>query len=209
MLSAATVLGLLASTPAFGAQALCGINKVDWLSEVQHRKLANFTEDALAFEPIARRQTDRVVAAAFDNLSARRLPIEFDAKDRVRGTMSGNYQCRKIQLDAENGFSYPYFRCRIQDDGEGSFEIQKISGSQLFTGLLHRITTSGEGQELAGHLIYQGMFHAGGDEPKAWDKHSDDAEVGCMTARSDGSLVLEVPPQAGYRSHVLWEFRKR
>lgn len=191
------------------SKTLCGIERVDWLLERQHALLSNFETDALPFETIARRQADRIVAAAFDNLSQRRQTIAFDAKDRVRGSVSGNYQCRKIQLDAENGFSYPYFRCRIEDDGEGTFEVQKTTGSQLFTGYLHRITTNEDAANPAGHLVYQGMFHAGGDDPQPWDKSSQDAEVGCMTGRADGSLVLEIPPQNGYRSHVLWEFRKR
>ncbi|MEN0088798.1 MAG: DUF4893 domain-containing protein [Pseudomonadota bacterium] len=190
-------------------QKLCGINKVDWLSEDQHMRLVNFEERALPFETYARRQDDRVVAQGFDDLSNRRQTIEFDGTHPARGKISGNYQCRKLQVDSGAGFSYPYFRCRIEDDGEGSFEIRKLSGSQLFTGLLHRITISGPDAPYAGHLIYQGMFHAGGDAPKAWDAYSSDAQVGCMTARADGSLVLEIPPQNGIRSHVLWEFRKR
>lgn len=196
-------------SPATAASPLCTISKVDWISEDQHRMLSQFEAISLPFETYARRQNDRLVAASFDNLSGRRQTIEFDERHRIRGVMSGNYQCRKIQLDADAGFSYPYFRCRIQDDGEGSFEITKLSGSQLFSGVLHRITTSAPDQPYAGHLIYQGMFHASGDEPQSWDAYSRDAQVGCMTGRADGSLVLELPPQNGFRSHVLWEFRKR
>ncbi|MEO0497719.1 MAG: DUF4893 domain-containing protein [Pseudomonadota bacterium] len=214
-MKSAAIAGLLA-VPAIimavdhgHASALCTIDKVDWMSANQHALLANFETAALPFETTARRQPDRVVAAAFDNLSQRRLPIAFDASDRLRGTVSGNYQCRKIQLDEDAGYSYPYFRCRIEDDGEGLFQVRKTSGSQLFTGYLHRVTTNEDAQNPAGHLVYQGMFHAGGDDPKAWDKDDRDAEVGCMTGRADGSLVLEVPPQNGYQSHVLWEFRKR
>ncbi|MEO0637685.1 MAG: DUF4893 domain-containing protein [Pseudomonadota bacterium] len=211
-LSLVLTAALICGAPAYVAgaeQSLCGINKVDWLAEHQHKMLSEFEQRAVPFETYARRQDDRVVAQAFDNLAGKRKLIAFDARHPARGTVSGNYQCRKIQLDSGFGYAYPFFRCRIEDDGEGSFELVKLSGSQRFTGLLHRITTSDTSDGPTGHLIYQGMFHAGDDAPKPWDAFSRDSQVGCMTARADGSLVLEMPPQNGFQSHVLWEFRKR
>lgn len=99
---------------------------------------------------------------------------------------TGNFKCRTLKMGGISALvTYGFFDCRINTNGD-QFSIEKLTGSQRFTG---RLVVQDGG------IAYQGASHYGYEEPRAYLGDSDRDQVGCLyeTLGKPGSLVLELP----------------
>lgn len=133
-----------------------------------------------------------VVYALFD--------AEFLAPDPA--AIAGDYQCRTIKL---GGISpvvvYSWFRCRISPE-EQAFVVEKVTGSQNFTGLL---------VPAGGGYLYRGAGHYSDESPRPYGADPERNQVGCLSSVPDGEqhFVLELPRPKFESVHDVIEFRPR
>lgn len=103
--------------------------------------------------------------------------------DVVDAVPDGKYRCRTIKL---GGFlplvTYNFFNCRIS---EGGTKIEKVSGSQRFTGTL---TPTNDG------IFYQGALHYNGDPANSYGTDDEFNQVGCVyKIAGENRYILEMP----------------
>ncbi len=120
-----------------------------------------------------------------------------DARAITRPTdrLLGDWRCRSIQLGESDLFSYPYFRCHIEQL-DGSLRFRKSTGSQRRTGWLH---AAGEG-----HWVFVGSSHYNDDPVPDYSGLNDDSDdqdrerdsVGVLDTLADGRLrmILDAKP---------------
>lgn len=107
----------------------------------------------------------------------------------------GKYRCRTIKLGGLLPLTvYGYFGCTVS---EGGTVIEKISGSQRFTGTL---TTTDTG------LFYQGAQHYNHDPVRAYGDDPEFDQVGCLL-KVDGQTIyrLELPYPLQESTHDVIE----
>jgi len=116
--------------------------------------------------------------------------------------ISGNYKCRTIKMGGISALvTYGFFDCRISTN-ENEFRIEKLTGSQRFTG---RLVVQDAG------VSYQGASHYGYEEPRDYVGNSDRDQVGCFyeSLGKPGSLLLELPAPFFESVHDVIELVRR
>jgi hypothetical protein len=112
----------------------------------------------------------------------------------------GDYQCRTIKLGGLSALTaYSYFACRIFEDA-GQLKIEKLTGSQRFTGDLYMQETG---------VAYRGASHYGYEEPRQYEGTTDRDQVGCIYESNavPGTLLLELPQPHFESTHDIIELR--
>jgi len=112
---------------------------------------------------------------------------------------TGKFKCRTIKLGGLTELtSYRFFDCRITQ-ADGGYNIEKLTGSQRFTGKL--IPQDGA-------IAYVGAGHYGYEEPNIYLGDSDRDQVGCLSEAlgKPGSYLLELPKPFFESVHDVIEF---
>ena len=130
-----------------------------------------------------------------DEVAGVQALLDARAMDRPADRLLGDWRCRSIQLGEYGLFSYPYFRCHIEQV-EGGVRFRKASGSQRRTGSLH---ADGEAR-----WVFIGSSHCNDDPVPDYsglhgDGDGEDRErdsVGVLETLADGRLrmLLDVKP---------------
>ncbi len=109
---------------------------------------------------------------------------------------TGNWKCRVIKVGGTLPITpYNWFKCRISDDGAGWF-VEKISGSQRFTGRLYTKSDS--------ELVFVGAGHVNNDPPRKYRQDPQQDQVAIVKRLSPNKLVFEFPaPQFESNLDVL------
>lgn len=113
------------------------------------------------------------------------------------GIADGDYRCRTIKLGGLLPLTaYGFFACRVSEDGT---RIDKLSGSQRFSGTLH---ASGDA------VFYRGALHYGDEKPMAYGKSDERDQVGCLYPVPDDEAAryrLELPSPLFESTHDVIE----
>jgi hypothetical protein len=125
-----------------------------------------------------------------------RALLDARAMARPADRLLGDWRCRSIQLGEYGLFSYPYFRCQIEQV-DGGLRFRKASGSQRRTGWLH---ADGEGR-----WVFVGSSHYNDDPAPDYsglheDSDAEDRErdsVGVLETLADGRLRMILDAQPG------------
>lgn len=99
---------------------------------------------------------------------------------------AGNYKCRTIKLGGISSLvSYSFFDCRVSLVAD-QLHIEKLTGSQRFTGSLFVQDTG---------VAYKGASHYGYEEPRAYGQDVEHDQVGCLfdALGKPTSMILELP----------------
>lgn len=107
----------------------------------------------------------------------------------------GKYRCRTIKLGGLLPLvTYNYFGCRISEEG---VKIEKVSGSQRFTGSL---TANYDG------IFYQGALHYNDDPANAYSADEEFNQVGCVyKITGEDRYILEMPLPLRESTHDVIE----
>ena len=128
-----------------------------------------------------------LVAGLFDGPSGRATPSD----------LTGSYTCRTVRLGSEDPITADdAFECSITREGD-NFRIVQTGGPQRLSG---KLTASGDG------YLFVGARHEEGEDPVPYGAKPDRNRAGCLTARDDGTMVLELPapgPDAMHDAMVL------
>ncbi len=110
-----------------------------------------------------------------------------------RGALLGTWRCRTMKLGGMTpDIVYSWFRCRIAEHG-GRLTFQKVSGSQLLTGVLYR-HESGGFVLLGGYSVKgEPMHRYSGRGPSAGARATPDDAVGLLSATGRRSARIEFP----------------
>lgn len=102
--------------------------------------------------------------------------------------VAGAYACRTLKLGGNLPLVvYSWFSCEITEEGDGTFAIRKLTGSQNFAGTLFP-AGSGFAFKGASYYGYEDGTIQYGDDPER-------NEVGCLSAvtKENKHFVLEFP----------------
>jgi Domain of unknown function (DUF4893) len=169
------VLALMAANvPALATGKLAEV-----ISAEDRARLDGFAaikEEALAEAAAGGGKAD--LAVLEEALAGESLPTAtFDAK--------GDYRCRTIKVGGLLPLVvYPWFKCRISDDGAG-FVLEKLSGSQRTTGRLY--------DDAANRMIYLGAGHVNDDPPRNYNDDPEQNQVAYVTRNRKTRLVFQFP----------------
>lgn len=114
----------------------------------------------------------------------------------------GPYRCRTIKLGGISDLVvYQWFKCEVKRTDQGLF-LDKLTGSQNFSGRLYTNRSAGLLFVGAGHYGYEKSPRAYGDDPKR-------NIVGCMTGLpgEPGHYILEEPHPVFESTHDVIELR--
>lgn len=124
----------------------------------------------------------------------------FATEERIETLPDGRYRCRTIKLGGLLPLViYGYFDCAVKDGGT---RIEKLTGSQRFTGSL----TPSDGS-----LFYAGALHYGDEQPINYGADPDRDQVGCLVrlAGEDEHYRLEMPAPLRESTHDVIELVRR
>jgi hypothetical protein len=182
--SVALALAVLSCAPVLAADWHQHVHPDDLTSIEQAETTARSTLQAIGPEDYGHDEVTAVAAL----LDARAMARPVDR-------LPGDWRCRSIQLGEYGLFSYPYFRCHIEQV-DGGLRFRKSSGSQRRTGWLHA--------DIEGRWAFVGSSHYNDDPvPDYSGLHEDsDAEdrerdsVGILETLADGRLrmILDAKP---------------
>ena len=117
--------------------------------------------------------------------------------------LAGDYRCRTIKLggDLSPLTIYQWFSCRINEASEGTFTIEKLTGSQNFSGTLYP-AGSGFAYKGASFYGYEDGARRYGDDPEQ-------DQVGCLSAvtKDNQHFILELPFPPVESAHDVVELR--
>jgi Domain of unknown function (DUF4893) len=99
---------------------------------------------------------------------------------------TGNWKCRTIKVGGEflDLTVYGWFKCRITEDNLG-WKVEKVSGSQRFTGYLYTRSDT--------ELIFVGAGHVNDDPPRKYGDDSKENQVAIVSRLGKQKLVFEFP----------------
>ncbi|MGL4491134.1 MAG: DUF4893 domain-containing protein [Rhizobiaceae bacterium] len=169
------LLALLCTTPSWANDEL---DKLLSASDKQRLEAFEKTEAAALAEGL-RGGTPEEIDILTKALAGKPLPVSgaFDAK--------GNWKCRVIKVGGSLPITpYNWFKCRITEDEAGLF-VEKISGSQRFTG---RLYTKSETE-----LVFVGAGHVNDDPQRSYGEDAEQDQVAIVTRRGENKLVFEFP----------------
>lgn len=175
------ILFALLATASVLSPALADGSLDKLLSDFDKARLADFEKtEAAALAQGLRGGSPEEVGILTNALTGERLPVEGDF-DAV-----GNWKCRVIKVGGDILPLVPYgwFKCRIRDDGAGWF-VEKISGSQRFTGRLYT--------KSATEMVFVGAGHVNDDPPRKYGEDPQQDQVAIVTRRAKNKLVFEFP----------------
>lgn len=154
-------------------------------------RLAKFDATATAALAEARAGGSKEDVAVLDAaLSGKPLPVAegYDA--------SGNWKCRTIKAGGTLPLTvYPWFACRISDDGAGWF-LEKLTGSQRTTGRFYTLSAT--------RLAYLGAGYVNGEKPRKYGQDPKENQVAIAEQRGPNKLLLMFPaPQYESKLDIL------
>ncbi len=108
----------------------------------------------------------------------------------------GDWKCRTIKAGKSLPLVvYPWFRCRISDDGAG-WTLQKLSGSQRTKGRFYTLSDT--------RLAYLGAGSVNGDPPRNYGDDPKENQVAIVERRAKNRIILMFPePQYESKLDVL------
>jgi hypothetical protein len=118
----------------------------------------------------------------------------------ILAELEGDYRCRTIKLGGNLPLVvYGWFECRISEEA-GLFRIEKLTGSQNFSGFLYPTDAFG--------FVYRGAYHYGYEQPMDYGDDPERNESGCLSAVTKGNrhFILELPAPAFESFHDVIEF---
>lgn len=119
--------------------------------------------------------------------------------------MAGDYRCRTIKLggDFNTLVVYQWFSCKITDNGDGSFDIRKLTGSQNFAGTLQKAGFS--------YAFKGASFYGYEDGTIKYGENEERNLVGCFSAVTKGNkhFILELPFPLLESFHDVIEFQPK
>lgn len=110
---------------------------------------------------------------------------------------TGNWKCRTIKVGGEllDLTVYGWFKCRITEDDLG-WKVEKVSGSQRFTGYLY---TNAETE-----LVFVGAGHVNDDPTRKYGEDPKENQVAIVSRLGKQKLVFEFPaPQYESKLDVI------
>jgi hypothetical protein len=131
-------------------------------------------------------------------LAAPALPLR-------RADLSGEWRCRSIQVHRSGVFAYPFFRCRIGEEG-GSLVFEKLTGSQRRSGELSEsgpdrfVFLGGATVNDEPRQAYSALSGAAGGGP------ADSDSVGVLTRKGEGRLLMILDATAD--AYELYELKR-
>jgi hypothetical protein len=180
--AAALMAALALSGPALAQNDICPLPEVLELNGDDISRLENLGTSRIIGLGSAMRSeyaADRaVVAELFEPGIA---PVDPEL-------LAGDYRCRTIKMGGILPLVvYQWFRCEIRETEEG-WTIDKVTGSQNFSGIL----IPGEGTG----VVYRGASTYGyEDASRAYGDDPEHDQVGCLSAVTKGNrhFMLELP----------------
>ncbi len=134
-------------------------------------------------------------AYGFDEVPAIQALLDARSMARPQERLLGDWRCRSIQLNQYGLFSYPFFRCHIEQL-DGGLRFRKSTGSQRRTGWLH---ADGEAR-----WVFIGSSHYNEDPAPDYSGLREDSDgqnrerdsVGVLETLADGRLrmILDAKP---------------
>lgn len=99
---------------------------------------------------------------------------------------TGNWKCRTIKVGGEflDLTVYGWFKCRISEDSLG-WKVEKVSGSQRFTGYLYTKSDT--------ELVFVGAGHVNDDPPRIYGDDPKENQVAIVSRLGKQKLVFEFP----------------
>lgn len=99
---------------------------------------------------------------------------------------TGNWKCRAIKVGGEflDLTVYGWFKCRISEDSLG-WKVDKVSGSQRFTGYLYTKSDT--------ELVFVGAGHVNDDPPRKYGDDPKENQVAIVSRLGMQKLVFEFP----------------
>jgi len=109
---------------------------------------------------------------------------------------TGSWKCRTIKAGGSLPLVvYPWFRCRISDDGAG-WMLEKLTGSQRTKGMLYTLSDT--------RLAYLGAGYVVGEKPRKYGEDPKENQVAAVERRGKEKLVFLFPaPQYESKFDVL------
>jgi hypothetical protein len=150
------------------------------MSAADKKRLAAF--DAMMVEALAEARAGGAAAdkaVLEDVLAGKPLPLAegFDA--------TGSWRCRTLKAGGALPLTvYPWFKCRISDDGSG-WMLEKLTGSQRTRGFLY--TLSGD------RLAYLGAGYTAGENPRLYGDDAVQDQVAYAERRAPNRIILMFP----------------
>jgi Domain of unknown function (DUF4893) len=165
---------LAAALPAFATGELGAIMSAEDRARLE--KFAAVKKEAL--DEAAAGGSQRDLAVLEEALSGISMPTAtFDAK--------GDYRCRVIKAGGLLPIVvYPWFKCRIGDDGAG-FIMEKLSGSQRTAGRLY--------DHSANRMVYLGAGYVNGEAPGKYNDDPEQNQVAYVVRNRKNRLVFQFP----------------
>jgi Domain of unknown function (DUF4893) len=161
------------------------------LSPFDKLRLENFAEtESAALAEGLRGGTADEIDILTKAMSGRPLPLAADY-DPV-----GNWKCRVIKVGGTLPITpYNWFKCRVSDDGSGWY-VEKISGSQRFTGRLYARSET--------EMVFVGAGHVNNDPPRQYQQDPQQDQVAIVKRLGPNKLLFEFPaPQFESKLDVL------
>lgn len=161
------------------------------LTPFDRERLAKFDATAAAAIAEARAGGSKEDVAVLDAaLAGKPLPLAegFDA--------TGAWRCRTIKAGGTLPLTvYPWFACRISDDGAG-WRLEKLTGSQRTTGRLYTLSAT--------RLAYAGAGYVNGEAPRKYRQDAREDQVAIVEQRARNKLVFMFPaPQYESKLDIL------
>ena len=98
---------------------------------------------------------------------------------------TGNWKCRTIKVGGTLPLTpYNWFKCRISEDSLG-WKVEKISGSQRFTGYLYTQSDT--------ELVFVGAGHVNDDPARKYGDDPKENQVAIVSRLGKQKLVFEFP----------------
>lgn len=137
---------------------------------------------------------DTTVAAALAEARSGGSPADVAVLDQaLAGTpldiagydMSGNWKCRTIKAGGALPLTvYPWFACRISDDGAGA-RLEKLTGSQRTQGAFYTLSDT--------RLAYLGAGYVAAEAPRRYGQDAKQDQVAIAERRGKNRIVLLFP----------------
>jgi len=183
----ATCFALVCSTAYAGSCSTKGLN-LSIPDQSRLEQLKDTRSSGLAAALLAQKTSDRQIVA----------PLYASGLGNPKTIRTGNYKCRTIKMGGISALvAYSFFDCRISDVGDHFF-LEKLTGSQRFSGQLF-VQDDG--------VAYKGAAHYGYEEPRVYGSDAKRNQVGCLfdALGKPSSMILELPAPAYESVHDVIE----
>jgi hypothetical protein len=163
------------------------------------RRLTAFDKDRLArFDAtLAEALAEAKAGGSAEDLKVLDAALDGEALPLAAGfDPTGSWKCRTIKAGKSLPLVvYPWFRCRISDDGAG-WVLEKLSGSQRTKGRLYTLSDT--------RLAYLGAGHYAYEDPRDYGEEATRDQVAFVERRGPQRIVVLFPaPQFESKLDVL------